>query len=82
MSNNYNRNPNMNQNTSQGNNMLRGYQNYKMSNIPIQKNVLLNNNQNFKNRISNDSPYDEKERLNKINHQMGRLKQLQQRTQV
>jgi hypothetical protein len=82
MSNNYNKNPNMNHNISQGNNMLRGYHNYKMSNIPIQKNVLLNNNQNLKNRVSIDSPYDEKERLNKINHQIGRLKQLQQIKQL
>lgn len=75
--NNYNRsNQNVSNNSpgNYGNNMLRGYQNYKMSTTPVQRNALLNNNPNM-NRLNETM---ERERIARIQQQMGKMKQLQQ----
>lgn len=64
------------------NTLLNGYHNYQMNNIPFQRNALLNNNPNFKQFISQYSPYDEKARHNNIYQQMNKLKSLQQIKQM
>lgn len=60
------------------NNLLNGFYNFQMNNIPFKRNALLNNNPNFKQFISQYSPYDEKARFNNIYQQMNKLKNLQQ----
>ncbi|AYV76054.1 MAG: hypothetical protein Terrestrivirus4_102 [Terrestrivirus sp.] len=69
-----NQNLNVNSQGNYGNNMLRGYQNYKMNNIPAQRNSLLNNNPNL-NRLNEAM---ERERIARIQQQMSKMKQLQQ----
>ena len=75
-------NPMNGKNDPYNNKLLNGYNNFQMNNIPFKRNALLNNNPNFKQFISQYSPYDEKERFKNMHQQMNKLRSLQQIKQL